>query len=570
MKKTILKRVIFVIILSLQMVQGHAQAYEFDRGGQGFFTSESIFLGEKKRLRFSINFVGKSREDGMMHFWFQASDNSSKYIFLGSLIDENKDNNVLKLYLSNGEVLTSPVFGNAFWFTFVPDMTSSNKAKNDKEGIYVMTQLRKYNITKMNLNGQDYTTPKFRSAATIDAMCKKLEKDIFHIWPQLIPLLGSAPTGSSTTSKKTTTNRSSSSSSSNYSSSSGGTYTIQKGDVLWNVSKRLLKESGKANPTNGEIMQAMKDIAKANGCKTYDECNNKYFNSRNVGKYIKLPGYLTKTSVKTSDSSSTTSTATSKPSTSSSSSTSTTTTTPSSSSTTTTTPSSSSSTYSSGSTYGGTSSRPSYNYSYKYHEPHKWIGFSIGYVQKQWTSKVDGKRERYGMWEDSKFISGVQAGIRIEPVASFGLGLNTGLFYEYYYTQSKDMYYSDASGSYRGVIQEHALYLPVHLEYRLRITDDFHAFIYGGAGLDYGISAGVEMKDTNDDYVVYENGSLYESDDVENWKRFNASLEYGLGLSYKNVQLNVTRSHGLINMAKDSDNSVKQDKPLMVSLSVMF
>lgn len=427
-----------------------------------------------------------------------------------------------------------------------------------------MSRLRKVNIVKISVNGKNLATPNFRSAATIDAMCKKL---ITKTGDQ--GQYGTAPTGSSATSKKTTTNRSSSSSSSNYSSSAGGTYTIQKGDVLWNVSKKLLKESGKANPTNGEIMQAMKDIAKANGCKTYDECNNKYFNSRNVGKYIKLPGYLTKTSVKTSDSSSTTSTATSKPSTSSSSSTSTTTT-PSSSSTTTTTPSSSSSTYSSGNTYGGTSSRPSYNYSYKYREPHKWIGFSIGYVQKQWTSKVDGKRERYGMWEDSKFISGVQAGIRIEPVASFGLGLNTGLFYEYYYTQSKDMYYSDASGSYRGVIQEHALYLPVHLEYRLRITDDFHAFIYGGAGLDYGISAGVEMKDTNDDYVVYENGTLYESDDVENWKRFNASLEYGLGLSYKNVQLNVTRSHGLINMAKDSDNSVKQDKPLMVSLSVMF
>lgn len=174
------------------------------------------------------------------------------------------------------------------------------------------------------------------------------------------------------------------------------------------------------------------------------------------------------------------------------------------------------------------------------------------------------------MWEDSKFVNGVQAGIRIEPVASFGLGLNTGLLYEYYYTESDDMYYTNGPGSYRGVIQEHALYLPVHLEYRLRFSDDFSAFIYGGAGFDYGISAGVEFKDTDDDYVVYENNSLYESEDVENWKRFNASLEYGLGLSYKNVQLNVTRSHGLVNMAKEDGYSVKQNKPLMVSLSIMF
>lgn len=363
---------------------------------------------------------------------------------------------------------------------------------------------------------------------------------------------------------------SSSSSSVTYSSSAGGTYTIQKGDVLWNVSKKLLKESGKANPTNGEIMQAMKDIAKANGCKTYDECNNKYFNSRNVGKSVKLPGYLSKTTTSSTSSSSSSNKTTTTTTTPSSSSSSSTTTTPS--STTTTTPStSSSSTYSSGSTYGGTSSRPSYNYSYKkYREPHKWVGFSIGYVQKSWASKIDGKKERYGMWEDSKFVNGVQAGIRVEPVTSFGLGLNTGLFYEYYYTESDDMYYTNGPGSYRGVIQEHALYLPVHLEYRLRFSDDFSAFIYGGAGFDYGISAGVEFKDTDDDYVVYENNSLYESEDVENWKRFNASLEYGLGLSYKNVQLNVTRSHGLVNMAKEDGYSVKQNKPLMVSLSIMF
>lgn len=568
MKKTILKRVIFVLLFLLQMVQGYAQAYEFECEENNGFWSCSL----KQRLEFQkdvellfyisaarglgsvVRFAIIDTREGLHNFQTFGFESTSPVVFM--------------LHLSDGEILQNSecVSHTIFYDNGTQHFTSNKKNfTSPLETIsYIMSRLRKVNIVKISVNGKNLATPNFRSAATIDAMCKKL---ITKTGDQ--GQYGTAPTGSSATSKKTTTNRSSSSSSSNYSSSAGGTYTIQKGDVLWNVSKKLLKESGKANPTNGEIMQAMKDIAKANGCKTYDECNNKYFNSRNVGKYIKLPGYLTKTSVKTSDSSSTTSTATSKPSTSSSSSTSTTTT-PSSSSTTTTTPSSSSSTYSSGNTYGGTSSRPSYNYSYKYREPHKWIGFSIGYVQKQWTSKVDGKRERYGMWEDSKFISGVQAGIRIEPVASFGLGLNTGLFYEYYYTQSKDMYYSDASGSYRGVIQEHALYLPVHLEYRLRITDDFHAFIYGGAGLDYGISAGVEMKDTNDDYVVYENGTLYESDDVENWKRFNASLEYGLGLSYKNVQLNVTRSHGLINMAKDSDNSVKQDKPLMVSLSVMF
>lgn len=564
MKKTILKRGIFVFLLLLQMVQGHAQAYEFElvREGNEIVSYEfNARFSEPKGILVRVSSSNKSYKFCVLEF-FTYTDN---YEFLGSYIEKDSKG-ISKIYLSNGEILTSNMTGgNGVWFMVGSITFSSNKAKNDENGSYVMKQLRKYNITKISVNGHEFTTPNFRSAATIDAICKKL---ITKTGDQ--GQYGTAPTGSSTTSKKTTTNRSSSSSSSNYSSSAGGTYTIQKGDVLWNVSKKLLKELGKANPTNGEIMQAMKDIAKANGCKTYDECNNKYFNSRNVGKSVKLPGYLSKTTTSSTSSSSSSNKTTTTTTTSSSSSSSSTTTTPS--STTTTTPStSSSSTYSSGSTYGGTSSRPSYNYSYKkYREPHKWVGFSIGYVQKSWASKIDGKKERYGMWEDSKFVNGVQAGIRIEPVASFGLGLNTGLFYEYYYTESDDMYYTNGPGSYRGVIQEHALYLPVHLEYRLRFSDDFSAFIYGGAGFDYGISAGVEFKDTDDDYVVYENNSLYESEDVENWKRFNASLEYGLGLSYKNVQLNVTRSHGLVNMAKEDGYSVKQNKPLMVSLSIMF
>ena len=39
---------------------------------------------------------------------------------------------------------------------------------------YVMKQLRKFNITKISINGKIVSTPNFRSAATIDAMCKTL------------------------------------------------------------------------------------------------------------------------------------------------------------------------------------------------------------------------------------------------------------------------------------------------------------------------------------------------------------------------------------------------------------
>lgn len=54
-------------------------------------------------------------------------------------------------------------------------------------------------------------------------------------------------------------------------------YTVRKNETLWNVASAMLKESGKTRPTNGEIMQAMEAIAKANGCSDVDVCRTKFF-----------------------------------------------------------------------------------------------------------------------------------------------------------------------------------------------------------------------------------------------------------------------------------------------------
>lgn len=243
----------------------------------------------------------------------------------------------------------------------------------------------------------------------------------------------------------------------------------------------------------------------------------------------------------------------------------------SSSSTSTTTPSYSSSSSSSSSTYTTPSTRtystPSYNYSYKPEPKKRFWGFSAGYVQKQWQSKEGGSKEKMGFWEDSKVVHGVQAGFRATPYFKFGLGLNTGLLYEYYYTKSQPMVV-DGYDVY-GEMQEHALYMPVHLTYRLKFND-FHIYAFGGVGLDYGIMSKVQLKENGSDYVGYDNSPLYETEDAPDWKRFNASYEFGGGLRYKMVELQFTMSRGFLNMSHDSSYKLYQNKPMMFSLGFMF
>lgn len=251
-----------------------------------------------------------------------------------------------------------------------------------------------------------------------------------------------------------------------------------------------------------------------------------------------------------------------------------TTTRPSSTSTSSSTSSSnSSSTYSSGSY-----SNSNYDYTPKKKEPAGWnsptdaktVGVSLGYVSKQWVMKQGGTVEKFGYWDGSKSVPGFQIGIRFEPQFKYGFALNTGLYYEYYFSSASNVAVEDEYGkplTCKGRLEEHNLYLPIHLEYRLHFNDKFNLFFFGGAGLDYGLGG----KLTYYDIPGYEDTSfddIYEN--TLGWKRFNASLEYGLGLRYRAFQVHASMARGLVNMSDDDSYTIKQNKNLSVGASIMF
>ena len=229
--------------------------------------------------------------------------------------------------------------------------------------------------------------------------------------------------------------------------------------------------------------------------------------------------------------------------------------------------------YNSNHNYSNSSNRVNRtNNSKKFNSPvDKYIaGVSIGYVQKQWTFREDGIEEKGGFWNDSKQISGVQLGIRVEPLLNYGFGIDTGLYYEYYYSKSSPMDYIDGGGQYTGTLEEHAIYLPIHLEYRLNFSKYFQLFFYGGIGLDYGIANTLKYVDCYDSNYSETLSGIYESDEATNWKRFNYSLEYGAGIRSLRFQLNVSFAKGLYNMSSSNNIKVYQNKNLMATLSIML
>lgn len=229
------------------------------------------------------------------------------------------------------------------------------------------------------------------------------------------------------------------------------------------------------------------------------------------------------------------------------------------------------------------------------------VGLSVGYVSKQWRIESGGQTTKLGHWQDSKQVQGIQAGLVAEPQFKYGLGLFIGIFYEYYYTKDEpwkkdessqtDKPASNISGenhpvqrtrgsNYKGrdhlkyTQSEHALYIPVRLEYRANFSKDFQLFAYGGLAADIGLGGNYEIyNETADFETISMSGSdIYDNPNLcHGWKSFNLSYEFGGGLRVaRHIQLGFTMSKGLLNMSESDNYKVYQDKNLMLTLAVMF
>lgn len=163
------------------------------------------------------------------------------------------------------------------------------------------------------------------------------------------------------------------------------------------------------------------------------------------------------------------------------------------------------------------------------------IGVAVGYVQKQMVTKgEDEKLKENGVWTDGtdKWLHGMQVGIFGQPCFSWGLGLYTGLFYEFYLSSNG----SGNSDEYED-FQEHNIYLPVHALYRLPFGKKVALNIHGGLGFNYVVYGAY----TADGYE--DNSDFYGEDGAP--KRFNMALEAGLDFRVGPVQIGLSYSKGL-------------------------
>lgn len=226
----------------------------------------------------------------------------------------------------------------------------------------------------------------------------------------------------------------------------------------------------------------------------------------------------------------------------------------------------STSSYSGSSSYTTPSYRSSYRGSFNENKNPENIAMTMGYVQKSYQYEDNGATQRYGMFDDQKFLNGIQVGITFDPQLGAGFGIHTGLNYEYFWAES-DEYVDDDGYLIKNSYDEHNIYVPVHLKYNFNFNEYFQLGVFGGIGLDCIVDGRVNWLDCEYDNEKYYSVSILEDFDQ---KRFNASWEVGASVRIKNVMLDFTTSHGLVNHAMESTYKVKQNKPLRIGLSIFF
>ncbi len=170
------------------------------------------------------------------------------------------------------------------------------------------------------------------------------------------------------------------------------------------------------------------------------------------------------------------------------------------------------------------------------------VGLTVAWVGKTLVTEGYGEKWKENGFlnsskEKGKMLHGIQAGIQVQPAFSFGLGLHTGLFYEYYYAPVKD---EDTYVSNYDRFQEHCIYLPLHGYFRLPFNETCCVYIHGGLGLNYAVYG--KFSDKDDDYEDLDD-NIYGEDAYP--KRFNLTGEIGGGIRLNKLQINMLYSRGL-------------------------
>lgn len=188
-------------------------------------------------------------------------------------------------------------------------------------------------------------------------------------------------------------------------------------------------------------------------------------------------------------------------------------------------------------------------------------------MNKDWRTNVGDRVIRENLWgEANKQMHGLQVAAFYQPCFKFGLGLHTGLAFEDYMSTSDAVKAYDAES-----FEEYALYLPLHVMYRIPFTRNASLSVYGGLGINWAMygtytreehrKAGAVLAILTGEDIYFERTMAYQQYGKGEWpKHWNLQWEIGGQLRINRVVVGFTYSFGASNHHFYPGYLTRQDK----------
>ena len=166
---------------------------------------------------------------------------------------------------------------------------------------------------------------------------------------------------------------------------------------------------------------------------------------------------------------------------------------------------------------------------------------------------------------DPSNANGAYAGVSFNVPIAGAFGIAPGLYYSMITSKNAANLGNILSAS--GTFTEHAINVPVYLNYGIDLARDTNVFIFAGPTAQYGLASTVKT-----DVSVGGASGSRKTDNYEDstYNRFNVYLGGGLGFQVSAIQITVGYDYGMINQIK-GDNAPKSHRSnIKIGLGFVF
>ena len=161
--------------------------------------------------------------------------------------------------------------------------------------------------------------------------------------------------------------------------------------------------------------------------------------------------------------------------------------------------------------------------------------------------------------------NGAFAGVSFNVPISGGLAIAPGVYYSMLTSKETANIGSIFSGS--GTFMEHAINVPVYLNYGFDLASDSKLFLFGGPTLQYGLASTFKY-DAN--VAGFSGSTTVNNYDDEDFNRANVYLGAGMGFQISAIQITLGYDYGMMNQYKGDNAAPCHRSNLKLGVGFIF